>query len=188
MPRPWISLPGVLLLGLLALGNPALARELAVAPGDLRPAELVGVQQIPEHGVAILLLRVAGSDVDLPIFIGPVEAGAIERAWRKLRPPRPQTHELLGDLLEATGWKVERLIIDELRQGQFLAALELRSADGQRRLLDTRPSDGMALTLRSGGSVAVARQVVEAAAEEATPTPRSAPRAVMTAAVGDGRL
>jgi uncharacterized protein len=188
MALAWFNPARILLvgLGLSGLALPAqdgLARELAVAPADLQPAELVAVQQLAGHEVAILVLRVSGSDVDLPIFVGSVEADAIERARRRQRPPRPQTHELLGDLLVLTGWTVERLVIDELRDGQFLAALELRSADGQRRLLDSRPSDGLALVLRSGGRIAVARQVIEAATEEATP--RSAPRAVMTAAVSD---
>lgn len=154
----------MLLFGALLAGPPAVvAREIAVPSSDLLPAELVGIRALPDAGMALLLLRTADGRSELPMFTGMAEAEAIDRAWRGIRPERPQTHELLGDMLQATGWKVERLVIDELRDGQFLAALELRGEGGKRRLLDTRPSDGLALVLRTGAPVQVARQVIRAA-------------------------
>ncbi len=166
----------MLLLGLACLlALDVSARTLAVPTSDLQPAELVAVQGVPEAGIALLLLRSTDGAAELPMFTGNAEAAAIERAWRKLRPERPLTHELLGDLLQATGWRVERLIIDELRAGQFLAALELRNERGDSvRLVDTRPSDGLALALRHGAPLFVARQVFEAAEREAEqPTERA---------------
>jgi uncharacterized protein len=158
----------------------ASARELAVAPSQLMPAELVAVQVLGASGMAVVLLSVGNGQGELPIFTGTAEAEALGRAWQQDRPPRPLTHELLGDVLEATGWRVERLVIDELRDGQFLAALELRNAAGETRLVDSRPSDGLVLALRQGATVQVARDVVEQAAEE---DPSNAPRRVLTAAV-----
>jgi uncharacterized protein len=154
----------LLLLFLLLPASAAFARDLAVPASQLLPAELVAVQVLADTGMAVVLLRVV--DDDLPIFTGSAEAEAIERSWRKVRPPRPLTHELLGDLLEATGWRIERLVIDELREGQFLAALDLRHEDGRRTLLDTRPSDGLVLALRQGAPVLVARQVLEDALQD----------------------
>jgi len=167
----------VLLLGLLAID--AGARELAPAAADLVPAELVAIHQVPDAGMALLLLRTADGSAGLPMFTGQVEAAAVERAWRGERPDRPLTHELLGDLLETTGWKIERLVIDELRDGQFLAALELSSTSGQtRRLLDTRPSDGLAMALRVGAPVFIARQVIEDAERE--DSEQTLPRSTLT--------
>jgi uncharacterized protein len=183
MPRPSIRLLLLLLLAPLFAGHRVEARELAVPAADLQPAELVAIRHIPERGMALLMLRVGG-DAELPIFTGTVEADAIERARRGIRPPRPLTHELLADLLGETGWTAERLVIDALRDGQFHAALELRNAAGQRRWLDTRPSDGLAVVLRNGeGRIAVARQVVEDARAEEEAPPSGRPRAVLTAAV-----
>lgn len=170
-----LLLPVLLLAGAL----PATARELAVPPSQLLPAELVAVQVLADSGLAVLLFSVDNGSAELPIFTGSAEAEAIERSWRKVRPERPLTHELLGDVLEATGWRIERLVIDELREGQFLAALDLRHEDAGTRLLDTRPSDGLALALRQGAPVLVARQVVE----DASDGDRQAPRPVLTAAV-----
>ena len=153
------------LLGLFA--TDARARELAPAAADLLPAELIAIHQVPDAGMALLLLRTADGCAGLPLFTGQVAAAAVERAWRGERPDRPLTHELLGDLLETTGWKIERLVIDELRDGQFLAALELSSESSRnRRLLDTRPSDGLAIALRVGAPVFIARQVIEDAERE----------------------
>ena len=157
---------GGMLLWLLG-ASAVSARSLAVAPADLLPAELVGVQALPETGMAILLLRTPDGAAELPMFTGIVEAAAIDRALRHEKPSRPLTHELLGDVLLATDRRMQRLVIDELRDGQFLAALELRAKDGGHvRLVDTRPSDGLALALRYGAPVFVARQVFEAAEQE----------------------
>jgi uncharacterized protein len=163
---------------LISTVSPAVARELAVAPSQLMPAELVAVQVLGGSGMAVVLLSVGGGQGELPMFTGIAEAEALGRAWQQDRPPRPLTHELLGDVLEATGWRVERLVIDELREGQFLAALELRNAAGETRLVDSRPSDGLVLALRQGATVQVARDVVEQAADE---DPSSAPQRVLTA-------
>ncbi len=62
----------------------------------------------------------------VPIFIGPVEAAAIARVERGIKTPRPLTHELLGDILAATGVTMLRVAIDDLRDGVFHATLELR--------------------------------------------------------------
>lgn len=139
------------------------ARELAVAEADLLSAEIVGVQAAPGREMAAVLLKV---DQDtLPVYIGIVEAMAIERARRGMQTPRPLTHDLLGDVIVIAGLRLQRLVIDELTEdGNFLAALELQPAGGgPLRRVDSRPSDGMALAARSGARIVVARQVVEKA-------------------------
>lgn len=151
------------LLPALAATGTAQGRDLAVPEADLLTAEIAGVQAAPDGSMAAVLLRVDGEL--LPIFIGPLEAAAIERGRHGIRPPRPLTHELLDEVIRRAELRLDRLVIDELsEQGSFLAVLELRPIGGGKlRRIDARPSDGMALAVRSGADIVVARQVVEKA-------------------------
>lgn len=148
------------------------ARELAVAEEDLMTAEILAVQPAPNGHAAAVLLKVG--DDTFPILIGIIEAMAIERARRGVQSPRPMTHDLLSEVIASADLRLRRLVIDELTdEGSYLAALELQPADGgSLRRVDSRPSDGMALAVRSGARIVVARQVVEkarAVEEDATP-------------------
>jgi uncharacterized protein len=165
---------------LLALIPPsAEARELAVARDQLVNVEVSGVGVDPLTGAPAVLLRDPDSEQAVPIYIGLTEAEAVDRALRRIRPPRPLTHELMADILVATGAVLERLIIDDLREGTYFAALELklRDRDGS-VLLDTRPSDGMNLALRNGAPILVARKVLRA--QEDIETPRGSGPEVLT--------
>jgi bifunctional DNase/RNase len=158
MVRPIRLLACLALLGCLAVAQ---ARELAVPASELVTVEVTGVGVDPLTGAPAVLLRHAESEQAVPIYVGLVEAEAVDRALRRIRPPRPLTHELMGDLLVATGAVLERLIIDELREGTYHAALELRLRDREGTvLLDTRPSDGMALALRNDAPIQVSRRVL----------------------------
>lgn len=139
------------------------ARELAVSEADLVTAEILGVQPLPDASMAAVLLQVG--DDTFPVMIGMVEAMAIERARLGVQSPRPLTHELLGDVIASADLRMARLVIDELTDdGRYLAALELQPTEGGAlRRVDSRPSDGMALAVRSGAPIVVARQVVEKA-------------------------
>jgi uncharacterized protein len=172
-PRRWLAFALLVVLG----SSLAQARDLAAPESDLRQVELIAIQQIPMQGMSVLVLRVMPDGDELPIFTGTAEGEAIERAWRQMRPQRPLTHELLGDLLEATGWTLERLVIDELREEQFLAVVEISHADGRRQRIDARPSDGLALALRSGATIHVSKQVIDAVANPQDP---SRQRALLT--------
>jgi len=168
----------IVLAGWLACGA-CEARELAVAEADLVTAEILTIQASPDGDMAAVLLKV--EDEMLPIFIGMVEAMAIERARRGVQSPRPMTHDLLGDVIASADLTLQRLVIDELTdEGSFLAALELQpTAGGTLRRVDSRPSDGMALAVRSGARIVVARQVVEkarAAEEDSAPDDPARPR------------
>lgn len=176
-----LSISVLALAACLAWSN-CLSRELAVAETDLLSAEIVGLQASPDGEMAAVLLKV--EDEVLPIVIGMVEAVAIERARQGLQSPRPLTHDLLGDVIASADLRMQRLVIDELTdEGSFLAALELQPTDGGAvRRVDSRPSDGMALAVRSGARIVVARQVVakaRAAEDESDPglpsRPLSAP-------------
>jgi len=155
---------GLLAVLLLALRPPAaIGRELAVPESQLVEAELVGVGQLPGHSIAVALLRVDGEPDPVAIFIGLPEAEAIQRARGGVTPARPLTHELGVGLLDATGARVQRLVIDEMRDGAYFAALELKLRDRRGTVwVDSRPSDGLALAVRHEATILLSPQVVRA--------------------------
>lgn len=167
------SKPGVVsrCLIVLALVLPASAviaagaRELAVDPAQSVEVEIATVAIATQSGTPVVVLREPGSGRFIPIFIGPAEAQAILRALRGLETPRPLTHDLLGNVLGELGARLERVFVDDLVDDTFLGMLELR-IDGRDApvLIDSRPSDALALALRTGASIHVARKVMEAAA------------------------
>ncbi len=145
------------------------AREFRELPAVLVRVEVGGVGVDPDTlSPAVLLAEVEGPRV-LPIYVGWTEAEAIERARRRARPERPLTHELLGDLLEASGATMRRLIIDSLRDGVYFAMIECelggRDAPVQ---LDARPSDGIALALRFAVPILVAESLLRAPGDAET--------------------
>lgn len=111
--------------------------------------QLVGVRvELPTNQPIVLLREVQGERF-LPIFIGPVEATAIAFALQGIVTPRPMTHDLLKNILEEIGVGVDRVVISELREQTFYANLEL-TRDGQRYTISSRPSDAIALAVRTG--------------------------------------
>src|SRR5262249_36566792 len=73
--------------------------------------------------------------------------------------PRPLTHDLLTSVIEATGWKVARVVVTELKEETFYARLDLEK-DGETRAVDARPSDAVNVALRTGAPILVSEQVV----------------------------
>lgn len=120
----------------------------------------VGVD--PQRRVPFVLL--ADDDIErlLPILIGPFEANAIITQLQGQDFPRPLTHDLLRSLIEQTGYQLTRIVITALENGTFYALLEL---EGQGRTLsvDSRPSDAIALALRTRSPIYVAEAVLEEA-------------------------
>lgn len=103
----------------------------------------------------------------LPIWIGNAEATAILLSIQGIEAPRPMTHDLLKNAIEATGFTIVRIEITRLEGGTFYAALILRG-DEQEVALDARPSDSVALALRFGCPMYVAEPVFDEAAVEVT--------------------
>lgn len=113
------------------------------------PLDVIGVRVEMPSNQPIVLLREIGADRYLPIWIGAAEATAIAFAQQGLTPPRPLTHDLLRDLLEATGNHLDAVHITELRDGVFYANLRLSSGHE----VSARPSDAIALALRTGSPI-----------------------------------
>lgn len=162
--RPGHVLRQAALLCVLCTGA-ASARELAIDAADAVQVEIATVAIATGSGVPVVVLREPDSGRFVPIFIGPVEAQAILRGLRGIATPRPLTHDLLGNVLGGLGATLERVFVDDLADSTFLGMLELR-IEGRDApvLIDSRPSDALALALRAGATIHVSRKVMDAAA------------------------
>jgi hypothetical protein len=98
----------------------------------------------------------------LPIWVGAYEANAIALEIEKHAPPRPMTHDLLRNLIVELGVRVERVVVTSLRDNTFFAVIEMRNSDGDRLVLDSRPSDAIALALRADCPIFVDMEVIKA--------------------------
>jgi len=98
----------------------------------------------------------------LPIWVGAYEANAIALEIEKIAPPRPMTHDLLRNLITELGVQVERVVVTSLRDNTFFAVIEMRNSDGERMVLDSRPSDAIALALRADCPIYVDMEVIKA--------------------------
>jgi uncharacterized protein len=109
--------------------------------------------------VPIVLLKDSTERRALPIWIGQNEARAILSVLENQSPPRPMTHDLLGNCLTTFGITLERVIIHSLEDNTFFAVLTLKQGDKTERL-DARPSDAIALALRMNAPIWVMEEVV----------------------------
>src|SRR3954447_16219047 len=123
----------------------------------MREVEVVGVRVEMPSNQPIVLLRELMGERYLPIWIGAVEATAIAFAQQGVVPPRPLTHDLLRDILEATGNEVSEIRITEMKDNVFYASLVLASGVE----VSARPSDSIALALRTGSPPARAQRVLD---------------------------
>jgi uncharacterized protein len=128
---------------------------------DLR-MELKGLMLDPSSDIPIIILKDTGSQLFLPIWIGISEAKAIASRIEGVEPPRPMTHDLLRSLVETLGARVEKVVISDLRENTFFALLYLLRGD-EVLTVDARPSDAIALALRTDSPIFVRRAVMEKA-------------------------
>ncbi len=120
---------------------------------------LVGVRVELPSNQPIVLLREREGKRYLPIWIGVNEAQAIAIALQGIPTPRPMTHDLMKSLLDEVGVAVERISITELRDGIFYALVHM-ARNGTRFEVSSRPSDAIALAVRSGVSIFAAEEVL----------------------------
>ncbi|UCF61009.1 MAG: bifunctional nuclease family protein [Anaerolineaceae bacterium] len=111
----------------------------------------------------IIILREMDSERFLPIWIGPFEADAITLSLQELEVTRPLTHDLLRNVLQVLGAEVLRVNITELRDDVFYARIVI-NLDGQELEIDSRPSDALALAVRTHVPIFVSETVMDEAA------------------------
>src|SRR5262245_22419095 len=120
---------------------------------------LVGVRiELPTQQPIVLLKEREGERY-LPIWIGNVEATAIAFALQGVQTPRPMTHDLLRNMIEELQARVDRIVITELRDGTFYANIEL-TRDGTRYTVSSRPSDAIALAVRTKTTIFAEERVL----------------------------
>jgi len=110
----------------------------------------------------IIMLKEREGHRIFPIVIGIVEIFAIDRRLKGLKPPRPMTHDLLANVIEGLGAKIEKIIINDLRNHTFFAKI-LLSINGKSVEIDSRPSDAIALGVASETPIFVADHVFDKA-------------------------
>ena len=129
-----------------------------------RRMEVQGLMMDPTSKTPIVILREADGEALLPIWIGAFEANAIAMFLEGVQAPRPMTHDLLSALLKVTGGRIEKIVISDLSRSTFFASIFLEIQDGEEVItLDARPSDAIALALRSAAPIYVLESVLEAA-------------------------
>ncbi len=121
-----------------------------------------GLMMDPSSGTPIIILKDVNSETMLPIWVGAYEANAIALEIEKIAPQRPMTHDLLRNLIIEMGASVERVVVTELRENTFFAVIEMRNNAGDVLMLDARPSDAIALALRSDCPIYVNEEVIQA--------------------------
>jgi uncharacterized protein len=127
--------------------------------GDRVPVDVVGVRvELPSNSPIVLLRERTGSRY-LPIWIGAPEAQAIVSALDGVEPPRPQTHDLLKLIIDSLGATVEGVEVVDLRDNVFYADLVIRVGERTVRV-SSRPSDAIALAVRTQAPVFVSPQVL----------------------------
>lgn len=124
--------------------------------------EIKGLMLDPSSNVPIVILRDVQSHLFLPIWIGVFEANAIALRIEGVEPPRPMTHDLLRSVLEGLGGQVEKIVISDLKESTFFAVIHVRQ-NGSIVPIDARPSDAIALALRTDSPIFVLRSVLDKA-------------------------
>jgi bifunctional DNase/RNase len=126
--------------------------------------ELVGVKiQMPTNSPVLVLRELDGLRRVVPIFIGSTEARAIDLAMSDAEPPRPMTHDLFVDVMDGLGATLESVVIDDIRDGTFFANLLLVDSGGDSYVFSARPSDAIALALRTDSPILAEETVLEEA-------------------------
>jgi bifunctional DNase/RNase len=134
--------------------------------------ELVGVRvKMPTNTPILLLRELNGRRRVVPIYIGGPEAHAIDLALSGVPTSRPMTHDLLADVIESLGAALERIVVTELKEGTFYAELFLRDGSGGVQTLSSRPSDAVALAVRTGSPIFAEEALVDEAGIEEPEAP-----------------
>lgn len=121
-----------------------------------------GLMIDPITNMPIIILRDGDGQRMLPIWVGVFEANAIALQLESVQTPRPMTHDLMKNLLDEMGASIERVVVCDLRENTFYATIYLRTSQ-KTIAVDSRPSDAIALALRTQSPILVEESVIEGA-------------------------
>ncbi len=126
--------------------------------------EVVGISVCPPYQGYVVILQEVDGGRRLPIFIGVAEAQAISILLQGLEYARPLTFDLFGSILGELEVEVHGIRVTELKENTFYAVVELKDLEGGVHYIDARPSDSIALALKTKAPVYVAEKVMDSAA------------------------
>ena len=129
-----------------------------------------GLTLDPLTNMPIIILKDLLSDKALPIWVGYFEANAIALEIEKINTPRPMTHDLLSSMIFSLHAKVKHVLINDLKDNTFFAVISVIQ-NGNDMTIDARPSDAIALALRTKSPIFVEEKVIEAAKKLDLPDP-----------------
>jgi len=124
--------------------------------------KIKGLMVDPVTNMPIVILKDEEEDRVLPIWVGVFEANAIALRMEAIDTPRPMTHDLLRDLLDKLHATVEKIVVNDLKDNTYFAHIHLL-INGDQHVLDSRPSDAIALALRAEAPIFVEQSVLEQA-------------------------
>ena len=149
----------------------------ACAPSEIAHDHEVAVRVervgLDANGLPVVLLAEKTGSRWLAIWIGSAEAQSIAISIEALASPRPNSHDLARSVIAGLHGEVERAVVTDLREGTYYATLALRAGD-RRVEIDARPSDAIAIALRSGAPIFVRDQLFERAEPDGS-TPEAGP-------------
>lgn len=138
--------------------------DLGKLDSDMLPVKVLHVGWDRNTDSPVVFLEHPAAELVVPIWVGPAEGQAIAGALAGTVPRRPMTHDLIGDVLNALNGRLDEVWIHALTDNTYLGLLKLnREGESRPVLVDTRPSDGIALALRAGAAIRMHRQIIEAA-------------------------
>jgi len=147
--------------------------------GTYLPAEIATVGFDRLTGAPIVLLRELGSGQVVPIWVGTNEARAIALALHEIDFPRPLTHDLLRQVIGKLGAELEEVIVHDLVDGTYYGLLKLRvEGKDEPLLMDSRPSDGLALAARTGAAISISQKILDQSPDYEFMAPRESDQVV----------
>lgn len=130
----------------------------------LKEMKIAGITVDPFTNTPIVLLKDLEEKDVLPIWIGLLEASSIATALENIQTPRPMTHDLLKNILDQLGIKVIKIEVNDLKDNTYYALIHL-DVSNKRLTIDARPSDALAIALRTGASIFVEESVIQRSAK-----------------------
>lgn len=123
-------------------------------------AKVSGIIIDPISNSPVLILKEVNGTRVLPIWIGVMEATAIAAELENVRFPRPMTHDLIKNILEKMNCMLTKVVITDLRDNTYYANIYI-DAGGEETVIDSRPSDAVAIALRTGAPIFINEEVLE---------------------------
>lgn len=152
----------IAVLGVILSNSSAKAE---IKGSELLEVKVQGVRMDPMTNSPIVLLKEIQGEGILPIWVGIPEARAIAMEMEKVPSPRPMTHDLIKNILETIKVKVNKVVINDLREETYYAVISL-GKEGPEVMIDSRPSDAIAIALRAKAPIFVAKKILEERSKE----------------------